>query len=172
MKIHIEFEMTPGMKKTAAVAAMMAVLAVGTAAYAQPAPSSESVSTSTLSSAVAALQAQVAGLRAVEHVDRATLSASGDVVTQNGAWLARVDHPSAGGYVVRFAPGAFSARPTCVAIALANDLVFPDAVIGTVLGAPVLACTSATLTSLTCQARDRPGSGGVDTGISVICMGP
>jgi hypothetical protein len=179
MKIHIELEMTPrsGWKETvAAVAAMAAVLAFGTVAYAQTEPSSESVIHSTLSSlasAVAALQTQVAALRAAEHVDRATLSASGDVVTENGAWVGHVDHPSPGTYVVRFASGAFTARPTCVSSALANDVIVPGTATGPVLWTPAVGCTPATLASVTCQVKAEPTrSGGVDTGISLICVGP
>jgi len=174
MKIHIEFEMTPGLKKMAAVAVMTAVFAFGAAAHAQAAPSSESVVNSPLASlgpAVAALQAQVAALRAAELVDRATITASGDVVTQNSAWLAHVDHPSAGTYVVKFAAGAFSARPTCVSSALANDVIVPGTLAAPVLWTPAVGCTPATLTSVTCQARTER-AGVVDSGISLICAGP
>ncbi len=101
---------------------------------------------------------------AAEHVDRATLAAAGSVVTQNGRWISRVEHPLAGKYVVTFTSGAFSAAPTCVATAVADEALRPGIV------APFLSCSPPTSASVSCQAR--AGGAPVDADIALICVGP
>ncbi len=173
--IQTEPERTVGARRAVTLAAAVSVLLVGGAvAHAQAGGTSGDVTglaLSSLRSAVAALQVQVAALQAADHVDRATISASGAVLSQNGRWLGRVEHPFAGNYLLSFAPGAFTAPPTCVVTALANESVSPSTVGGLVLAVVSFACTAATPSSMTCQGRSERGNG-VDAGMSLICVGP
>jgi hypothetical protein len=177
-----KLEPTPQTKRTLTVVAAVCALALagllalgGAVAHAQTSTDGTgSVVNATLRSlaaAITALQARVATLEGAEHVDRATVSAAGAVVTQNGAWLDRVDHLSPGAYTLAFAPGTFKAPPTCVATASATDIALPGTVVSPTLVAASVACAPATLTSLTCQARAER-VGGVNAGMSVICAGP
>jgi hypothetical protein len=175
MKIHIELEIPPAVKRAALLAAGTSVLLFGGAvAYGQTAATSSDTligsALNTLGTAVSILQAQVAQLQAADHVNRATLATTGAVLTQNGRWLARVDHPTSGFYTLRFASDAFTAAPTCVATAVASDVLVPAALANPSLSVASLACTPATTTSVTCETKfDRVG--GVDTGLTVICSG-
>jgi hypothetical protein len=176
VKIRIDLELTPGVKRAVALAAAGSVLLFGGAvAYAQTAGTSSDTligsALNTLGTAVAVLQAQVAALQAADHVARATISPSGVVSAQNGKWLSRVDHPFAGNYVLTFAPGVFSAAPTCVATALAHEFIDPATTGGPVLSAAMLGCSGATPYSVTCQVRVDRGVP-ADTGLSMICVGP
>lgn len=175
MKIHIDLELTPRVKRALSVAAAGSVLLFGGAvAYAQTTGTSSDTligsALNTLGTAVAVLQAQVASLQALDHVARATIPASGGAIIQNGKWLSRVDRPFAGTYVMTFTPGVFSSAPTCVGTALAHQSGDPSTG-GPVLSASMLSCSSATLSSVTCQvSADRNGP--LDTGMSMICVGP
>jgi hypothetical protein len=178
VKIHIDLEIPSGVKRVVAIAAAGSVLFLGGAvAYAQTAGTSSDTligsALNSLGNAVALLQAQVAALQAADHVTRATLAPSGALIAQSGKWLSRVDHPFAGNYVVTFTPGAFSAAPTCVATPLAHESADPSALGGPTLSAAMLACSPATLYSVTCQARagDRGGVP-LEIGLSMICVGP
>ena len=159
MKIQVELELTRGVRRAAMFVTAASVLSVGGAvAHAQTGgtitdTSVTSLALSSLRSAVALLQAQVATLQAADHVGRATVSASGEVVTQNGRWLSCIAHPSGGNYVLTFAPGTFSTPPTCVVTALANETVGPSPVPSAV------SCSSATPSSVTCQAWAGPHTG-------------
>jgi len=173
VKIHIEFDPSPRLRRALAAGAAASVLFLGGAvAYAQSAATTNDTligsALNTLGNAVALLQAQVAQLQAADHVDRATIAASGAVVAQNGAWLGRVAHPSTGSYVLAFATGAFSTPPTCVLSAIASDAVVPG-ISGAAPLAPALSCSHATPSSVACQSR--AGIIAVDTEISAICVG-
>jgi len=108
--------------------------------------------------------AQASSTSTVEHVDRATVSADGTITSQNARWLGHVDHPAAGRYLLTFSPGSFSAAPTCVFGAVADDSVRPELVAAT------LSCSSATSASVACQAR--AGTHAANTDLAVICVGP
>jgi len=108
--------------------------------------------------------AQASSTSTVEHVDRAIVSAEGAITSQNSRWLGRVDHPSAGRYVLAFSPGSFSSPPTCVFGAIADETVRPELVTAT------LSCSPATSASVACQAR--AGTYAANTDMAVICVGP
>jgi hypothetical protein len=134
-------------------------------AYAQADGTSGSVvslTLSSLSSAITGLQGQVSALQGADRVNRATIAPSGAVVSAGSAWIARVEHPSLGNYVLRFAPGAFATPPSCVATGLASVENAPHV-------APYLSCFPATRTSLSCLAKVEIQS--VDTDLAVICVG-
>ncbi len=176
MKTHIDSELTTRTRRALPVVAAGAVLLFGgAAAYAQtsetPSDSVVGLALASLRSAVAALQAQVRTLQAADHIDRATLSPSGAVLAQNGGWLAHVEHPFAGTYGLTFARGAFSAPPTCVATAVGREPAVPAAASGQVLVGAAVSCSPATPSSMTCQGWAEH-TVAVDTGISLICVGP
>jgi hypothetical protein len=106
-----------------------------------------------------ALDARVATLEAVGHVERANLGKTGTVTTQSGSWINQVDHVGTGGYAVTFASGVFSSVPTCVATAFEGDAA-----------PPVVECYNVSTTSVTCQAN--AAGTNVDTGLFLICVGP
>jgi hypothetical protein len=176
VKIHIDLDLTPGVKRALSVAAAGSVLLFGGAvAYAQTTGTSSDTligsALNTLGTAVAVLQAQVASLQALDHVARATISTTGGVMTQNGKWVGRVDHPAPGDYVLTFTPGVFSAPPSCVATPLAHEMNDPATLGGPLLSVSMLGCSAATLSSITCQVRD-DRRGPQDTGLTMICVGP
>jgi hypothetical protein len=111
----------------------------------------------TLGNAVAALRNDVAVLQMSERVARATITATGTVTAQTGSWVTRVDHPAAGQYVVRFAPGVFATVPTCVTTANANEPI-----------APAIECT-VTTTSMACQVTETKSP--KDTAMFLLCAG-
>ena len=176
MKGPIDLESTPRTKRVVILlSAASCLLCGGAVAHAQGGESTGNsvigATFSSLSSAVTRLQAQVSALQANEHVDRATLSASGAVSAQNRTWIDRVDHPWTGRYVARFSAGAFSAAPTCVASGVATESADPDTLASPALFAPALSCSRATPLAVACQAITLRMNG-VDTGISLICVGP
>ena len=176
MTTRTRLELAPRTARIVTLIAALSVLSIGGAvAYAQTGGTAGDtvvgLALSSLRSTVTVLQAQVGALQAADHVDRATLSTAGSVVTQNGRWIARVDHPFPGNYVVTFAPGAFSAPPTCVLTALASEATASTGLGGPALIGPIIACYPPTPSSVTCQARGERG-GGFDTAVSVICVGP
>jgi hypothetical protein len=143
MKIHIELELTPGMKRAGLLAAAASVLLGGAVAY-----------------------AQATALPAADHVKRAVIS--GTVVSQNGGWISRVDRPAQGLSVITFAPGAFASPPACVSVALAAEFVGTN--LATAVGVTYpLGCLPATASSVTCQSRG--GNTGYEPAISIICAG-
>ena len=127
----------------------------------------------TLGNTVALLTVQVARLEAADHTHRLTLAGSGAILGQDAPWLTRIDHRTAGLYELTFAPGAFSAAPTCVVSAFATPPTEPSAVVGGFNGAVLAACAPATINGVACQTSVPKATGApADTGLSLICAGP
>jgi len=162
MTIHLPI--TPRVKTALLGAVAASVLCGGALAHAQSTAAATASDTligsalNTLGNAVTALRNDVAILQMSERVARATITGTGTVTAQTGAWIRQVEHPSPGNYVLRFAPGVFGAAPTCVATPNANEPV-----------APAIECYGVTTTTMACQAT---GSGGpINTGLFVLCAG-
>ncbi len=164
--MKVVFELTPRTKRLVLCGIAGSILCGGAVAYAQTqaATTTDTLVGSalyTLGNAITALRADVTVLQQSERVARATISSSGVVV--GGAWISRVDHPGVGSYVVTFAPGVFTAVPTCVTAANPSREAPP----------PTLACYDVTVSSMQCRATV-PGPSTpvlVDTAISVVCAG-
>jgi outer membrane murein-binding lipoprotein Lpp len=136
----------------------------GAVAYAQTSQYATTTDTlvgaalNTLGNAVTQLRADVAVLQMSERVARATLTSTGAVTLQTGAWLTRVDRPQTGSYVISFAPGVFHAVPTCVTMPSARDSA-----------PPALECHDVTTTGMVCRAS--AAGAPADTAMSIICAG-
>ena len=176
MKIQIDLERTPRVKRLAMLIAGGSVLLFGGAvAYAQPTPASGDTvigsALHTLGNAVVTLQTQVGALQAADRTFRATVATPGTVLSQNGRWVTRpVDNPYAGTHTLTFASGTFSAPPTCVATAAAISLGDQATVGGPVLFGAYMVCGPASASSITCQ--ELTAKGVIDTGFSILCSGP
>jgi hypothetical protein len=175
MKIHIDLELTPRVKRLTVLLAGASVLVFGGAvAYAQPTPASSDTligsALHTLGNAVATLQSEVTALQAADRTFRATVATPGTVVAQTGRWVTRVDNPYAGTHTLTFAAGTFSAPPTCVATAAAISLADQATVGGPVLFGAYMVCGPASVSSITCQQLTAKGV--IDTGFSILCSGP
>jgi hypothetical protein len=145
MKIQIEDELTERVKRVGMVIAVAAVLLGGAVAYAQGASGG-----------------------GADHVNRALISGLGTVMSQNGAWVSRVEHPATGTTVLTFASGAFSAPPTCVWSPFAGEVVGSGGV--SVPGVPApMGCLPATTTGTACQSRG--ASLAYDQMFSLVCVG-
>jgi hypothetical protein len=163
--MKIQLEMTVGAGRVLLGAACVAILCGGGAlAHAQGSQAATTTDTlvgsalSTLGNAVATLRAEVAILQTSERVARVTLSAAGGITLQTGAWIARVDHPQPGNYILTFTPGVFTTPPTCVATPNANEPV-----------APTVECTGVGTSSIACTSTTPTGH--VNTAMSLICAG-
>ncbi len=163
--MKIELEITRS-RLTAALllAAAASVLGGGAIAHAQSTQAATTTDTlvgsalNTLGNAVSALRNDVNVLQMYERVARASITSTGAVTAQTGSWIAKVDHPGPGNYVVRFSPGVFSAPPTCITTANASDPV-----------APAIECYGVTTTLMVCQATEAGAQ--VNTGLSLLCAG-
>jgi hypothetical protein len=96
------------------------------------------------------------------------ISATATVASQNGVWISSVDHPSPGLTVVTFAPGAFSAAPTCLSSPLGGETIGPGGNRAASIPAP-MGCLPPTASSLSCQSRT--ATQGWDQPFSLVCIG-
>src|SRR6202034_2216781 len=92
LKIQIALELTPRVKRAFLVVTGASVLLFGgAAAYAQTVGTNGDTrlgaALNTLGSVVAGVQAQLVALQGADRTARATIAASGTVLTQNGKWL-------------------------------------------------------------------------------------
>ena len=163
--MKIQLEMTLGTGRVLLGAACVVILFGGGAlAHAQSTQAASTTDTlvgsalSTLGNAVTTLRAEVAILQTSERVARVTLSATGAIILQTGAWVARVDHPQPGNYILTFAPGVFTTPPTCVATPNANEPV-----------APSIQCVGAGTASISCISTTPAAH--VNTAMSLLCAG-
>lgn len=117
------------------------------------------VNATNAANATGALDQRLAGLESGDRIVSASISAAGTVVRQTGTWMT-VTHPGAGDYPVTIAGGTFSSTPTCLVTAISGNQV-----------PPTVRCYGVSNTAIHCTSTTTDGLTGVDSGLSLVCMG-
>jgi hypothetical protein len=166
--VVVDLEMSPRTRRLVIGIGSVLLLGIGAIAYASVPKTwvdPETLTSADLNGNFASLDGRLTAVESQERVRRATLGSDGTVTSQTGLWISLAAH-STGAYTVTFSSGTFSAVPTCVASAAAGNQVSPS-----------IECYNISATGMECTASaasEATGAvaGPVDTGISLICVGP